>query len=174
MDQWWSETPQFVTTEWSIRSSSFSWRLVLLAIYPTILQFCISLYITPATVCKYHCVQGTSTNRSSLMMANITPQCGLFASQQCHNNNSKSSHNSSRTANCKDSRFGKHTNIIWHKGMVTHLQSSHFDKLHSVIKIFHFIWHKVHNQPPRQANNIQVMGHRGKNIASNKVVMAGL
>jgi len=68
----------------------------------------------------------------------------------------------------------KPMNIICCMGMVIHLHSKHFQALCSFISTLHSIWHTVWNQPPVQANDIQVRGHSGKDMTSTKVVMVGL
>jgi len=67
----------------------------------------------------------------------------------------------------------KPINIICRMGMVTRLQSNHFQALCSFVITFHSTWPTVHNQPPGQAKDIQVMGHSGKDMTSTKVVMVG-
>jgi len=64
--------------------------------------------------------------------------------------------------------------IIRHKGMVTHLHSSHFQALRSFITSLYPTWHTVRNLPGVQGKDIQVMGHRGKDMICTKVDIAGL
>ena len=64
--------------------------------------------------------------------------------------------------------------IICRQGMVTLLHSSHFQALRSSISSLHSTCDTVGNLPAAQANNIQVMGHRGTDITCTKAVMAGL
>jgi len=65
-------------------------------------------------------------------------------------------------------------NINRRMGMVTLLHSSHYQALRSFITILHSTRHSVPNQPQAWANNIQVMGHRGKDMTSTKAVMGSL
>ena len=65
-------------------------------------------------------------------------------------------------------------NINHHMGMVPHVQSNHFQALLSLICSPHTTCHTLHDKPPVQGKDIQVMGHHGKDMTSTKVVMVGL
>jgi len=64
-----------------------------------------------ASIVVYHhlCSKNMSTNGSPPKRANMAHLGGLFGKQQCREDNSESSENSSRTPTGKDSSFGKQT-----------------------------------------------------------------
>jgi len=64
--------------------------------------------------------------------------------------------------------------VIRHMGIITCLESSHFEVLHRYISTVHSTRHPVRNQPPVHAKNMKVMGHGGKDITFTEVVMVGM
>jgi len=62
-------------------------------------------------------------------------------------------------------------NFLYHRGIVTHLRSLHFQALPSSTTMPHSTWHQAHNQALVQPKDMRVMGHRGKHTISPKEVM---
>jgi len=64
--------------------------------------------------------------------------------------------------------------LFCHMGMVTHLHSSHFQALGSLITIVHATWHTIWIQPRAQGKDIQPIDHSSIDITSTMAVMVGL
>jgi hypothetical protein len=65
-------------------------------------------------------------------------------------------------------------NIIYHKGTVTLLHSSHFPVLCSFITSLHSTSHTVRNLAAAHSKDMHIMGHCGKDMTCTKVVMVDL
>jgi len=174
MEQRCSETPLIMTTEWEIRNPSLRWTSVLPAICSNNIRFIthhILHLLLFATIHQNRACRRTDLHQSYSIW--LDPVAKLAR------NNAVRTTQDHRIigpdlplAETIDQGYTP-INIIRCIGMVTLLHSSNVQVFCRLITILYAICNTVHNQPPVQAKDVQVMGHSGKDRTSTIVVMVG-
>ena len=149
MDPRCSETGQFLTTEWDIRSPSFCRRSLLPATYSTILWFILHhiIHLEYFTTMFVHitCRRRDLHRRQRIWLHWVA----YLACNSAETTIQDPRKMVQELPLANRVNLGNTPIIINRRmGMVSPLHSSHFQALCSFITILHSTWHTVLNQPP--------------------------